>query len=41
MRAFLDHAADVGDGDALVFGPDGKGGARLVTFIKIAQWPAF
>jgi hypothetical protein len=41
MRAFPEHAADVGDGDALVFGPDGKGGATLVAFVKIAQWHAF
>jgi phosphohistidine phosphatase SixA len=41
MRAFPDHAAGVADGDALVFGPDGKGGANLVALVKIAQWPAF
>jgi hypothetical protein len=41
MRAFPDHAAGIDDGDALVFGPDGKGGATLIARIEIAQWPAF
>lgn len=27
-------------GEALVFGPDGKGGARVVARIKIEEWPA-
>jgi phosphohistidine phosphatase SixA len=27
------------DGEALVFGPDGKGGATLVARIKIDEWP--
>ena len=40
-RAFPDHATGIGDGDALVFGPDGKGGAKLVALVKIGQWPAF
>ena len=26
------------EGEALIFGPDGKGGARLVGRIKIEQW---
>jgi phosphohistidine phosphatase SixA len=38
-RAFPQYASDVGDGDALVFGPDGKGGAVLVARITIAEWP--
>jgi phosphohistidine phosphatase SixA len=29
----------VADGEALVFGPDGKGGATLVGRIKIEEWP--
>ena len=37
-RAFPE-LADVADGEALVFGPDGKGGARLVGRIPIADWP--
>jgi phosphohistidine phosphatase SixA len=32
--------SDVADGEALVFGPDGKGGARLVARIPIGQWPS-
>ena len=27
------------DGEALVLGPDGKGGATLVARIKIEEWP--
>jgi phosphohistidine phosphatase SixA len=27
------------DGEALVFGPDGKGGATVVARIKIEEWP--
>jgi phosphohistidine phosphatase SixA len=33
------QASGVDDGKALVFGPDGKGGAILVARIKIEQWP--
>ena len=40
MRAFPDHADGIADGDALVFGPDGKGGATLIAVVKIGQWPA-
>ena len=39
-RAFPD-LANVTDGEALVFGADGKGGARLVGRIPIDQWPTF
>jgi phosphohistidine phosphatase SixA len=38
-RAFPQHASGMGDGDALVFGPDGKGGAMLVARVTIAEWP--
>ena len=31
--------ADVAQGEALVLGPDGKGGARVVARIKIEEWP--
>ena len=31
--------ASVADGEALVFGPDGKGGALVVSRIKIEDWP--
>jgi phosphohistidine phosphatase SixA len=36
-RAFPD-LSDVADGEALVFRPDGKGGARLVARIPIDAW---
>ena len=28
------------DGEALIVGPDGKGGASLVARVKIDDWPA-
>jgi phosphohistidine phosphatase SixA len=37
--AFPADAIGVADGEALVFGPDGKGGATLVARIKIDDWP--
>jgi phosphohistidine phosphatase SixA len=37
--AFPQMAAGVADGEALVFGPDGKGGAALVARVKIEEWP--
>jgi phosphohistidine phosphatase SixA len=36
--AFPQWAKGVADGEALVFGPDGKGGATLVARIKIEEW---
>ena len=36
--AFPQWAAGVADGEALVLGPDGKGGATLVARIKIDEW---
>jgi phosphohistidine phosphatase SixA len=36
--AFPGVATNVADGEALVFGPDGKGGATLVGRIKIDEW---
>jgi phosphohistidine phosphatase SixA len=38
-RAFPSVASDVSEGEALVFGADGKGGAALVGRIKIDEWP--
>jgi phosphohistidine phosphatase SixA len=38
--AFPQMAAGVADGEALVFGPDGKGGAALIARVKIEEWPA-
>ena len=37
--AFPKLAAGVADGEALVFGSDGKGGTTLVARIKIEEWP--
>ena len=38
-RAFPDSSKGIGDGEALVFGPDGKGGATLIARVKIEDWP--
>jgi hypothetical protein len=38
-RAFPQLASGLADGEALIFGSDGKGGATLVTRIKIEEWP--
>ena len=37
--AFPDAAKGLTDGEALVFHPDGKGGAELVAHIRIEDWP--
>jgi phosphohistidine phosphatase SixA len=39
-RAFPQQASGIADGEALVFGPDGNGGATLVARVKIDQWPS-
>jgi hypothetical protein len=39
IRAAFPALADVADGEALVYGPDGKGGATLMARIKIEEWP--
>ena len=39
IRGAFPQLADVEDGEALVFGPDGKGGAALVGRIRIEEWP--
>lgn len=36
--AFPQMAAGVADGESLVFGPDGKGGATLIARVKIEDW---
>lgn len=36
--AFADLAAGMGDGEALIFANDGKGGARAVARVKIGEW---
>ena len=38
--AFPQIGSPVADGEALVFGPDGKGGATIVARIKIEEWPS-
>jgi phosphohistidine phosphatase SixA len=37
-RAFPQLAVGMADGEALIFGPDGRGGAKLVARIKIEDW---
>ena len=37
--AFSQEAAGVSEGEALIFGPNGKGGAALVARVKIEDWP--
>jgi phosphohistidine phosphatase SixA len=38
-HAFPEAAQGVEDGEALIFGPGGKGGAALVARVKIGEWP--
>jgi phosphohistidine phosphatase SixA len=40
LRGAFPQLGDVEDGEALVFGPDGKGGATVVGRIKIEEWPS-
>jgi phosphohistidine phosphatase SixA len=37
--AFPDYSNGIADGEALVLGPDGKGGIALLARIKIEEWP--
>lgn len=37
-EAFAEHAVDLGDGEALIFRPDGHGGAAFVNRMKIDAW---
>src|SRR5580658_1264390 len=39
LRDAFPELTDVADGEALVYGPDGKGGATLLGRIKIEEWP--
>jgi len=39
IRGAFPQLTEVADGEALVYGPDGKGGATLVGRIKIEEWP--
>jgi len=38
-RAFPQQATGVDDGEALIFGSDGRGGAKVVARVKIEDWP--
>jgi phosphohistidine phosphatase SixA len=38
-RAFPKWTSGLADGEALVFGSDGKGGTTLVARVKIEEWP--
>jgi len=37
--AFPQDSKGLADGEALIFGPDGKGGATLAARVKIEEWP--
>jgi phosphohistidine phosphatase SixA len=38
-EAFPKDSEDLGDGEALVFRPDGRGAALLAARVKISEWP--
>lgn len=38
-EAFPTEGADLADGEALIFRPDGHGGAAVVARVKIQDWP--
>ena len=38
-RAFPQWSSGLADGESLILGPDGKGGATLVARVKIEDWP--
>jgi phosphohistidine phosphatase SixA len=38
-EAFAKDAVGLADGEALVFRPDGKGGAAVIGRVKIEEWP--
>jgi phosphohistidine phosphatase SixA len=38
-EAFPDEGAEVAEGEALIFRPDGRGSASLVARVKIQDWP--
>jgi phosphohistidine phosphatase SixA len=38
-RAFPQWTSGLADGEALIFGSDGKGGTTLIARIKIEEWP--
>jgi phosphohistidine phosphatase SixA len=38
-RAFPEWGSGVSEGEAVIFRPDGKGGAMVVAKVKIEEWP--
>jgi phosphohistidine phosphatase SixA len=40
IRGAFPQLTDVSDGEGLIYGPDGKGGATLMGRIKIEEWAA-
>jgi phosphohistidine phosphatase SixA len=38
IRGAFPQLTDVADGEALIYGPDGKGGASLLARVKIEEW---
>jgi phosphohistidine phosphatase SixA len=39
--AFPQWSANLAEGEALILGPDGNGGAKLIARVKIEEWPKF
>ena len=39
IRGAFPQLTDVADGEALVYGSDGRGGAALIARVKIEDWP--
>jgi phosphohistidine phosphatase SixA len=39
QSGFAQDAANLADGEALIFRPDGRGGAALISRVKIEEWP--
>jgi hypothetical protein len=37
--AFPQWSDNLSEGEALILGSDGKGGARLIARVKIEEWP--
>jgi hypothetical protein len=39
LDAFAERAADIDDGEIMVFRPDGRGSATLIARVRITEWP--
>jgi phosphohistidine phosphatase SixA len=39
LGAFAERAADIDDGEIMVFRPDGSGSATLLARVRISEWP--